>query len=129
VAKILRLGLILLILPSAVSAQTPRRRDLTLDIVPLGLGHKPHQPSRLTYKLFPGVDAAEWRSAGRIPFIPVIRIGIDEGPVLETILWSGTGALVGTLFGPGGTVVGAAIGSACGYVIGCLYAPKDPKRL
>ena len=105
-------------------AQTQRRRDLTLDIVPLGLGSRHIQPPRLVYKLFPGVDPTEIKSAGRIPYIPVIRIGLDEGPFLETIVWSGTGAMVGTLFGPGGTVIGAAIGSACGYVIGCIYAPK-----
>jgi len=108
VTRALRLLLVLLVLPSAVSADPRPRFD---------------------YKLFPGVNAAEWRAQGRLPYIPIIRIGLDEGPLLETLVWSGTGAMLGVLAGPGGALVGAAIGSACGYVIGCLYAPKKPQRL
>lgn len=101
------------------------RRDLTIEIVPLRFGDAAvRKKLALDYRLFPGVDPGRWREGGRAPSIPVIGVAMEEGPVLETILWGGTGAMVGSLGGPLGTLVGAAVGSACGYVIGCLYAPK-----
>ena len=119
-----RLAAVLLILPQLAAAE-PVRRDLTLDIIPLKLGDKTYaRPQRIVYRLFPGVDAEQARRVpGRIPYLPIISISMDEGPVLETIVWGGTGALAGTLIGPAGTLVGAALGCAAGFVIGCLYKP------
>ena len=123
-----RLLAVLLLLPQLAVAG-PVRRDLTLDIIPLKLGDKTYaRPQRIVYRLFPGVDAEQARRVpGRIPYLPVISISMDEGPVLETMVWGGTGALVGTLVGPAGTLVGAAVGSACGFVIGCIYRPAKTR--
>lgn len=56
-----------------------------------------------------------WSAAGsgNIPLQrPSIGVGagMKEGAPLEVMLWGGSGAVAGTVLGPGGTLVGAGLG-------------------
>lgn len=51
--------------------------------------------------------------------------GISEGIKLETVIWGGGGAIIGSLAGPVGTVIGAAAGSLIGLTIGIIMPRKQ----
>lgn len=51
--------------------------------------------------------------------------GLSEGKPLEAVLWSGAGAVVGSLAGPVGAIVGAAIGAVGGMLIAIFVVPHD----
>lgn len=49
-----------------------------------------------------------------------LGVAMQEGPVLETMLWGGGGAIVGSVAGPPGTLIGAAVGSVAGLIVGLI---------
>lgn len=51
--------------------------------------------------------------------------GISEGIKLEMVIWGGGGAIIGSLAGPVGTVIGAAAGSLIGLTIGIIMPRKQ----
>ena len=51
--------------------------------------------------------------------------GMNEGIKLETLLWGGGGAVIGSLAGPVGTVVGGAVGFLVGLSIGIVMPRKQ----
>ena len=51
--------------------------------------------------------------------------GISEGIKLETALWGGGGAIIGSLAGPIGTIVGGAVGFFVGLSIGIVMPRKQ----
>lgn len=61
---------------------------------------------------------------------PSIGIGraLGEGPVLQVGLWSGGGAVIGSIAGPPGAVLGAAAGAVAGLVVN-WFTPKEAKVL
>jgi hypothetical protein len=51
--------------------------------------------------------------------------GMSEGVKLETVLWGGGGAIIGSLAGPVGTIVGGAVGFLIGLSIGIVMPRKQ----
>ena len=51
--------------------------------------------------------------------------GISEGIKLETLLWGGGGAIIGSLAGPVGAIVGGSIGSLVGLTIGIIMPRRQ----
>jgi hypothetical protein len=51
--------------------------------------------------------------------------GLSEGIKLETLLWGGGGAIIGSLAGPGGTIAGGAVGFLVGLSIGIVMPRKQ----
>ncbi len=51
--------------------------------------------------------------------------GISEGVKLETLLWGGGGAIIGSLAGPVGTIAGGAVGFLVGLTIGIIMPRKQ----
>jgi hypothetical protein len=52
-------------------------------------------------------------------------LGISEGIKLETLLWSGGGAIIGSLAGPVGIIAGGAVGFLVGLSIGIVMPRKQ----
>jgi hypothetical protein len=51
--------------------------------------------------------------------------GLSEGIKLETLLWGGGGAIIGSLAGPVGAVAGGAVGFLVGLSIGIVMPRKQ----
>ncbi|MCX5795304.1 MAG: hypothetical protein NTY77_07420 [Elusimicrobia bacterium] len=51
--------------------------------------------------------------------------GLGEGVKLETLLWGGGGAIIGSLAGPVGTIAGGAVGFLVGLTIGIVMPRKQ----
>ena len=51
--------------------------------------------------------------------------GISEGIKLETLLWGGGGAIIGSLAGPVGAIVGGSVGSLVGLTIGIIMPRRQ----
>lgn len=53
-----------------------------------------------------------------------VGVGLKEGPVLQGLVWAGSGAVVGSFAGPVGAAVGAAAGAAVGLVVSFFVVPR-----
>lgn len=51
--------------------------------------------------------------------------GISEGKPLEMTIWGGSGAVIGSLAGPVGTIIGAASGALVGLLISIFVVPHN----
>ena len=51
--------------------------------------------------------------------------GISEGKPLEMTIWGGSGAVIGSLAGPVGTIIGAASGAFVGLLISIFVVPHN----
>lgn len=51
--------------------------------------------------------------------------GISEGKPLEMTIWGGSGAVIGSLAGPAGTIIGAAAGAFVGLLISIFVVPHN----
>lgn len=51
--------------------------------------------------------------------------GIAEGVKLETLIWGGGGAIIGSIAGPVGTIAGGAVGFLVGLTIGIVMPRKQ----
>ncbi|MBI3550614.1 MAG: hypothetical protein HY078_16370 [Elusimicrobia bacterium] len=70
---------------------------------------------------------ADAEERGRKP-APGGLLTLDEGPMLQTLLWGGGGAIAGSLAGPPGAIVGGAVGAVVGFAVGWVYKPKPDKE-
>lgn len=53
-----------------------------------------------------------------------VGVGLAEGKPLQVMVWGGAGAIVGSMAGPLGTVVGAAAGSVTGLLFSLFAVPR-----
>ncbi|UPT73555.1 MAG: hypothetical protein M0D55_17095 [Elusimicrobiota bacterium] len=51
---------------------------------------------------------------------------LGEGPVLQVGVWSGGGAVIGSVAGPPGAVLGAAAGAVAGLIVS-WFTPKEAR--
>ena len=51
--------------------------------------------------------------------------GMAEGKPLETMLWSGGGAIIGSVAGPPGAIIGAGIGAIAGLLVAVFVVPHN----
>ena len=49
----------------------------------------------------------------------------EEGPPLQVSVWSGGGAVVGSVLGPGGAAIGAAVGALAGLTVAVFVNPHN----
>lgn len=73
------------------------------------------------------------REAPRVGLMPAgtqgraavgVGVGLKEGPVLQGLVWAGSGAIVGSFAGPVGAAVGAVAGAAVGLVVSFFVVPR-----
>jgi hypothetical protein len=50
--------------------------------------------------------------------------GMKEGKKLEMLMWGSGGAVVGSLAGPPGALIGGAVGALCGLVYSVAVVPR-----
>ncbi len=60
---------------------------------------------------------------------PTVGVGLADGKTLEMSLWGGGGAMIGSVAGPVGIVVGGLLGAAVGLFVAVVVVPHDgPSR-
>jgi len=114
---------VLVLMPSgatagAVSAEMP---SLTGKLAAPADGGKRKNDFEFHLGYEPGHGAPGARKEGSVG----VGGGLSDGKPLETVLWSGTGAVAGSLAGPVGAIVGAAIGAMGGMLIAIFVVPHN----
>jgi hypothetical protein len=106
--------------PPARQDEQPQSRPASQDTTPSliskdnELSLSPEKPKR-NNNLFPDKGVQPGSRGG----------GISEGRPLETVLWGGGGAIIGSIAGPLGTIVGASVGALIGLVVGTVMPRKQ----
>ena len=54
-----------------------------------------------------------------------VGVGLEEGKLLETLIWGGGGAIAGAVAGPLGALVGGLVGAAGGMLVAIFVAPHN----
>lgn len=93
--------------------------DLSVSTSPVSAPQEPIHWTLGYEKPLPGPAGRHTIGLGRV---------LGEGPVLQTSLWSGGGAIIGSLAGPPGAVLGAAAGAVAGLVVN-WFTPKEAKSI
>lgn len=73
------------------------------------------------------VSVSSLTARGKLPGVG--KGGISEGKPLEMTIWGGSGAVIGSLAGPVGSIIGAASGAFVGLLISIFVVPNNGPEL
>lgn len=106
------------VLAASLASSGAAASDMTADVAVTTAAV--HKPGTVLLRVEPMTSDAPYRRRS-------IRLGhfFEEGKPLEMTLWGSGGAVIGSLGGPAGALIGAGAGALCGLVYSVFAVPHN----